>query len=191
MIALPICRRTGAILSTVFLTLLSSLVAQAPASAYSLSGCRFGSATISVTANNAIPSGYATPLSQARGDWSVKTDVTMPATPNPAAAIRVEFGNYGNLFSGRALDTTTCPGGIHYPATKYIEINTYILNGYTSAQRQSVIGHEIGHHLGLAHNTNTASCGVATLMSSRDTFRHGCGIYGAVSDDVAGVNSRY
>lgn len=87
------------------------------------------------------------------------------------------------------LTSYTCNGSGNFVSPVNIYINDHFTNGYGREERQSVIAHETGHSLGLAHTTG------ATLMNG---FTCGTGsrwctysIFVPVLDDINGVQNLY
>ena len=68
----------------------------------------------------------------------------------------------------------------------YATLNWYFLQNYVINKRISVASHELGHVLGLDHNT-----GCVLMVIDSATRYDTCGIYTPQSDDVAGVQALY
>lgn len=76
--------------------------------------------------------------------------------------------------------------GDHYTYSAYSWINTYYTNNYSSLKARSVASHELGHILGLEHETG------AVLMNGNTADRYDrYNIYRPAADDRAGINALY
>ena len=184
--------RRGALLA-VFLLALGLGVgvesAPSPASAYTLTGCKFSSSTIPYLVSG-LPTGYD--LTSARGDWTVNTDVAGWTTSTIAARADFRFAYYGNVGWTGATSAGTCPGRTNHSLTVSIRTNRTYTDSYSVNKRISVMSHEIGHALGLNHNNTSSPCTSVVLMNGYDDQRFdSCGVYRTKSDDRAGANSLY
>jgi hypothetical protein len=164
------------------------------AQAYSLMGCRFGTATIrwdhySSTASIPYQSQWVNSVSK----WNNSTDVNIiQATPADILFYPANWGATG--WDGQAPNSVGCDNGLQSRGQGFhVYLNTNYASGYSSAKRESVIGHEIGHYLGLAHVGNsTTACGNVTLMHpTTDRRWDACSVNSPRSDDINGVNSLY
>ena len=63
--------------------------------------------------------------------------------------------------------------------------NTYYSDRYGPAARESLIAHEIGHALGLAHS-GSLPCPVPLMYRNSDRYFR-CGEVGPQADDLAGL----
>lgn len=163
-------------------------MAAAPANAYATFGCRWVSNNVSVLSYP--PAGYTIVNSNAKNDWSNNTDVNF--FTGSAADVSINYNNQGLTgWSGIASGSSGCSGG-YYSTTIPIVINRYYTDGYTSSQRQSVITHELGHSIGLAHvGTASTACSSVTIMNPTDSRRFTCSRYSTVADDRNGANAIY
>ncbi|SRR5260221_8234353 len=72
-------------------------------------------------------------------------------------------------------------------------VNDFFLAGYSTAARQSVAAHELGHGQGLGDITGNFSCANMMLMyyATNPRFYPSCGVNIPKSDDINGINSMY
>lgn len=170
--------------------MIAPALALAPATraeAYFLMGCKVpGGANVLIHA--VPPSIYSTPNANARANITTSTDATMLNTTNYGASgidSYMVFDTFVGEFSGRLL--ADCFGGPYWAPTPTIQINRAYTDSYTASMKQSVIAHEMGHLLGLAHHNNWPPL----LMDFSDYVRELSGIYTVQPDDIAGINSLY
>jgi hypothetical protein len=93
-----------------------------------------------------------------------------------------------------AQGSDTCSGGISTTGGGgYVFLNTFYAGGYASAKRESVIVHEVGHWLGLAHvgDATTACANVAVMHPTTDRRWDACQVNAPKADDINGVNALY
>lgn len=69
--------------------------------------------------------------------------------------------------------------------------DTYYTTGYPSTARQAVMGHEMGHALGLGHDSTGPGRSVALMHENLNWSYFNCGIYTPQQDDVNGINFLY
>lgn len=164
-----------------------------PASAYTYQGYYFaGMLSPGITyCNNAGDSGSITAFNNAVSSWSndgyADAWFTSSCSNPQEELISGDQGNVG--WDGETVYYSTlqhtCNGWTEEFATDS-ELNTYYTSGYSSGERQSVAGHELGHVLGLGHSTAYA------IMIADTPTRWGTdGIDTPQTDDNNGVNAIY
>lgn len=175
-----------ALISTV--TLLSH---PSKAQAYNLFGCKWPSSNVKIQSAT-VPSGYGTPFANAMNDWGGNTDVNLVSWSGGDYNIRVSWVTFGNVqWSGIAAGSSSCAAGT-YNQRGQIQINRHYTDGYTSNMKRSVITHEIGHYLGVAHSgSSSTACSSVVIMHPHDSKRRSCGVYSTKADDRRAVNSLY
>ncbi|OKI41690.1 matrixin family metalloprotease [Micromonospora sp. CB01531] len=77
--------------------------------------------------------------------------------------VHVYSGNYGSGWTGQTSRTLNAAGTYYAGAT--VQLNTYYSG--TEYERWNTACHELGHVLGLGHNTSTGSCVYAYRSSQR------------------------
>ena len=126
---------------------------------YRYSGCRWNAADIAYQDQSGS---YFLTTRAAAGRWNLSARA-VHIHSMPAAAWTVTAANLGP--TGHYGDTawTCAKGGF----TRVVSIyNTYYTDGFTSEQRVSVMAHEIGHALGLAHASSATGCPVAIMVAN-------------------------
>ena len=100
--------------------------------------------------------------------------------------VSLYHGNYGAT-GWDGLSQWIATGSVEYYA--WTKINDYYSNSYPADERQSVVGHELGHVLGLGHQPgidlmNPATCGYESRYC---TYL----VYTPLQDDINGINAIY
>ncbi|TDP98863.1 dual-action HEIGH metallo-peptidase [Leifsonia sp. 115AMFTsu3.1] len=171
-----------------------------PAAAWARSGyaCRTypTTATLYIKYPPTVPATYRASLRKAAEAWSAwryVTGVTITfgdlADPTPAGARVVGVASMPNIPGqprAQAVAATYCDFHSGQPAGGNISIATNYMGSYSETLRQHIFTHEIGHILGLNHNTDQLACG--TVMEPTSSEGSICGDNKApYIDDVAGV----
>jgi hypothetical protein len=165
---------------TALLLALGIVLAGAPAAnAYSWTGCKWSSTTVTYRNNGG---GYAAQVTAAANLWSNLTDVSM--STNPGSTFNVFTQNDGN--NGYAGYAYWSCGIFGQTQAADAHFNTYY-SSYSAAQRMAVWVHEIGHGLGLEHAANIAY----VMWTCPACHYNSTGRYVPESDDIAGIDDRY
>lgn len=135
--------------------------------------------------------GYTTLSPNSAGRWNSAASTMSFVAASTNYAVYASESNFG----ATGYDGITYPGdcgtdGLTVPITQAWG-NTYYMGSYTNGKRYSVMVHELGHALGLAHNEEHGNCTVVQIMYSSSSRYDNCGIEYPKSDDIAGVNSLY
>jgi len=176
------------------LVLAGMTVATPEAQAYKKLGCRFNHSTI--TWGNYSPTAsipYQSAWNNSISKWSSSTKVSFATSTK--LDILFYPANWNNVgWDGMSPGSDTCSGGISTTGGGgYVYLNTYWADRYVSAKRESVIVHEIGHWLGLAHvgDNNTACSSVVVMHPYTDSRWDRCQVNTPKPDDINGVNALY
>lgn len=95
--------------------------------------------------------------------------------------------NSGDSWDGLTTYTSVSGSTIEGAA---VALNGWYTNSYTSEERDSVSGHELGHALGLADLVGGAEVMNGQTCGSNSRFCYYT-VWGPQSDDVNGVNALY
>ncbi|NIL59952.1 matrixin family metalloprotease [Salinispora arenicola] len=200
--------RPKKIIATALVSLTATLggltFTETPAAAYNLYGCKYSGSGINLKWQPALnnTSAYLNPA-----QWSIKVwnQVSAPVyftQVTSGANLRIADGNFGNLpFDGVLLDASgvdpvgddplnKCNNGF-WSETNTTWWNTYYTDGASGQKKQSIMVHEIGHALGLAHR-QTSSCSTSSIMEPVTYRRYDvCGHATPQADDIDGANYLY
>jgi hypothetical protein len=181
-------------------TALSIVVVPGSANAYARLGCKWS--TKSVKYYVASPLASYSVWRNAASRWAgVDATLTYSSSSPHFYATNENRGNTvvwtGVTRVKGTVESNPCPSGSGNFATGKVEVVINWSYAYSTTQRQGVGAHEIGHALGLAHETTVSGGGPDTsgvpiaLMYPYDNLRFQYGIYSPKSDDKAGVNAIY
>lgn len=166
---------------------LLTFLAVSPASAYSLEGARWHGtptsgccATIHVQYSSAWYPGDSAAFDNARSAWNGSPANVL--LDNHSGALTVDDTSDSSVGWDGITNYSYSSGSFNYA---HVLLNYYYTSGYSSATKQGVAAHELGHAMGLGH---TNGC---VLMTPNTPTRNSCGIYGPTSDEVNGINSLY
>ncbi|MDR1432590.1 MAG: matrixin family metalloprotease [Propionibacteriaceae bacterium] len=166
------------------------------ANAYSTLGCVWDTKNIKYYSPSPLSSSPV--WANAAGRWS-------GLDPKLASSSSYHFygtnENRGNTVSwsgvtrkkGTTQSVPECSNGKWKKGGMEVVLNWSLMSSlnYTTQQRQGVAAHEIGHALGLAHNTGTTTGEPNALMYPYDARRFDWGIFGPKKDDKNGANALY
>jgi hypothetical protein len=142
-------------------------------------------------------SSYSSVASSSVSAWnSAGTPVTITQVSS-GANIGVADGNFGNVeFDGITQDGNgnappACGGSGFWAGGVFTWWNRYFTNSYSTAKRKSVMVHELGHALGLAHNQAYTCANMPIMKYDTATRYDTCGITTPNTDDINGVTGLY
>ena len=164
-----------------------SFVSVSPASAYSLTGCRW--ATPNVSLRNQMPAGpYYSAAGGAIANRSSATDVNLAVTASTSAALSIQLSNkWNNGYDG--WTTWSCVGARYTNAVA--TLNPYYTDVFSGQKRQGIAAHELGHALGHALGLHHSGINSAIMWTSPAYVYNTYGYYQVRPDDIAGMNSVY
>ena len=159
--------------------------------AYYLSGAKWSGQPASPNCCGTVNVDYAQMLSVDITGW----DHGRSNWINSKAQIYIYHGGTGNTMTLTDTNDSTIgwdgytsmsvSGGYFVSGTAYL--NYYFIQNYSWGQVDGVATHELGHVIGLAHNSS--GC---VIMTPYTSYRWGtCGISTPQTDDVNGINSLY
>ena len=198
-------RRSICALGTVVATLCGLLIVSAPPGSAHRLGGKWAHPNYSYFTSVNGYTGYLTPISNAAGLWSSRTVFSMSEGPPTSAPVGVFVDNYDNTdWIGIGIPGPNVSSGTYTYAT--VHANTYWLNGRhfncaspgpackypadTASQRQCVIGHELGHTIGLAHTAESPA--YRSIMNPDHGKRcHSWALVGPQTHDINDVAGIY
>lgn len=177
----------------VALILAAPLVLSTPTkvSAYVLEGgCKWPD---TIYYQNSTSGKYSSPSVYATNDWTATpTRIFLRQYTSPPPYVDIRAINYGNT----SFDGTTsynCDYITHaMQPTAYSDYNTYYTSSasYTFNALQSLMVHELGHAIGLAH-AGSSSCSGQPIMYYLNSRYFTCNHIVPQQDDINGINALY
>lgn len=171
--------RPYSIVAVVLALITVGIIAPTQANAYALTGCKWGSSTITYQ-NNAV-SGFNDSLVDAGYSWAAASDIN-GMNPTGGAMVAYTVNNGANGYDG--YTSWNCPGGNLWSAN--VSMNTYYATSMSYGQKRVVWAHELGHGMGLNHSY----AGTVMYSCARCTY-DSYGRYSPAADDAAGMNALY
>lgn len=172
--------RLAAVLSAVALAVGVVLV-PAAAHAYTKTGCRWSSSTVSW--GNYTAGTDSTAAQKAAIEWAWDTDVNGMAPTG--GQMKVFSKNYGNN-QNYGYTWWSCSWWGTYTWAS-VTLNTHYTANYSVAKKQAIWVHEFGHALGLNHSQFSNNMMWHCAPCVFDQY----GYYTPQGDDIAGMNTIY
>lgn len=168
-------------------------------------GCKYNASGLSLKWQEVNTTAYAGVAESSIRAWNSSAAPVYFTKVTSGANLRTADGNFGtNSFDGILLDASGVnpdPDGPDNPLshcrngfwteTNTAWLNRYLTDGYSTAKRQNVFVHEIGHALGLAHNSSGSGCSKAIMHPYTNVRFDQCGLTTPQADDTAGANALY
>lgn len=188
-------RRTLALLLGALVLAATAIAPAVPASA-SPWGCQFDSPYLTWTAKLKNPTKYLNPAQWAATYWQQTPTPIVMAQISGDGDLWVADGNFGNTnYVGIVHDTRgndpflTCSAGF-WSGPIVAWWNSYHTNNYTGEMNLSIMVHEMGHALGLGHESHEP-CAETNIMEPSTTKRYNCSIYKPQARDIYYINVIY
>ncbi|MFE9748148.1 matrixin family metalloprotease [Saccharothrix saharensis] len=175
----------------------ATVPAAAPASAAPL-GCQFSTPNLKWKASISNTAAYLNPAQWSAKYWHDTPTPVILTQVTSGANIAIADGNFGNVtFDGATrsgVDQTQAPScaSTGYWATGVVTWwNRYFTDDYSGQKKLSVMVHELGHALGLGHESHS-SCSSVNIMETGTYQRYDvCGKYAPQAADINYVNALY
>lgn len=167
----------------ILIFMLLSIMSPCTAYAYSLSGSKWSSNSMTVTVSSAITGNYKTAISQAASNINSSTDVSF-STSNTGAIWSAVVKNYGATgWEGQSTWSYGISGKTSLADSK---INSYYMPSSTAVAKLRVLWlHELSHVWGLGHSN------INTVMYTSASSAYSNGVRYLTSDDIRGYNYLY
>jgi predicted Zn-dependent protease len=177
---------------TVLLGSFAFVTAVAPsAEAYHLFECNWGSTGVRYE-NSASGRDYRAIFEQSVTDWN---RVGMGLNYVSDGDIVLQIRNSGNNGYVGYTYGRTCrnAGGISLLSATivYVSVNNSYAHDYPSSGVRWITGHELGHAIGLNHQSTTNSCAYYPIMYPDYSAYSVCGVKSPRTDDIAGFRAMY
>ncbi|MCW3817810.1 M10 family metallopeptidase domain-containing protein [Micromonospora sp. DR5-3] len=188
-------RKLGSVAVAAAVVVGGVLTPASPASAYALLGCKFSTPALKWK-DSTTTSGYASVATASANAWTNTSTPVSLTKVTSGANITIANGNFGNSgYDGITLDgnqnNPSCGSSGLWSIGLVTWWNSYYTDGYSSAKRQSVMVHELGHALGLAHSSAGSCTNVPIMQPDTYTRYDVCRLTTPRAGDIDGVNFLY
>jgi len=167
----------------------------APASAWTGLGCKFSTPNLKCKPNTST-STYLDAATRSTQAWNSTATPIILTKVSSGANISVADGVFGNTgYDGITLNSSgnnpSCGSSGLWPTGIVTWWNRTYTDGYSVDKRQSVMVHELGHALGLAHSSASSCTNVPIMQPDTHTRWDVCLLKTPRADDINGVNALY